>query len=142
MTSEEILAEISSDPELSALLPDTEAIAAAMSEVRTKPAPFEAGKGEVLNSLGLTVGNAFCDYVDLTPDLRHVKQLLEAGRLRLDTPTTIDMVNGMVDVEISRGVFFSQENADTLLALAHVPDPVSEFDVRCAIYADDGSRRI
>jgi hypothetical protein len=142
MTSEEILAEISSDPELSALLPDTVAIAAAMSEGRTKPAPFEAGKGEVLNALGLECGNAFCDYVDVTPDLRHVKQLLEAGRLRLDTPTTIDMVNGMVDIEISRGVIFSQENADTLLMLAHVPDPVSEYDVRCAIYADDGSRRI
>jgi hypothetical protein len=113
-----------------------------MSEVRTKPAPFEAGKGEVLNALGLECGNAFCDYVDVTPDLRHVKQLLEAGRLRLDTPTTIDMVNGMVDIEISRGVIFSQENADTLLMLAHVPDPVSEYDVRCAIYADDGSRRI
>jgi hypothetical protein len=113
-----------------------------MSVGRTKAAPFKAGKGEVLNSLGLTVGNAFCDYVDVTPDLRHVKQLLEAGELRLDMPMTIDMVNGMVDAEISGGVIFSQENADTLLALAHVPDPVSEFDVRCAIYADDGTRRI
>lgn len=33
-------------------------------------------------------------------------------------------------------------NRDALLALATADDPVTEFEVRCAIYADDGSLRI
>ena len=142
MTSEEILAEIASDPALSALVPDTEAIAAAMSDGRTKIAPFEAGKGDVLNTLGFEVGNPFCDLIDATSDFRHVKHLLAEGRLRVDLPLTQATMASIVGAQLAPGVTFTQAQADALLALARVPDPVTEFEVRCAIFNDDGSLKV
>lgn len=142
MTNDEIVAAIKASPALMALVPDTFALADALSDGRTTLAPFEAGKGDILNTLGFATGNALCDYIDTTDDFRHVKHLLAAGRLRVDLPLTIATLQSFVGVELTPGVTLTQAEADALLALANVPDPVTEFQVRCAIYNDDGTLKV
>ena len=138
MTANDIRAAISASPELQALAPDTEALAAALSVGRTRAAPTEAGNGLVLEVLGLAVGNALLDVLYSQPAYRHVRPLLEQGRLRLDAPLVAMALGALVGQQIAEGVTFGAEHLAALLARARVPDPVSEYDVRLAIFADDG----
>jgi hypothetical protein len=142
MTNDEIVAAINASPVIKALVPDTVALSEALSNGRTKFAPFEAGKGDVLNTLGFEVGNPFCDLIDNAPEFRHVKHLLAEGRLRVDLPLTVASLQALVGMEIASGTTFTQAHADALLNLARVPDPVTEFEVRCAIHNDDGTLRV
>lgn len=139
MTPQEIRDAIAASPALQALLPDTQTIADALSVGRTRAVPTDAGNGTVLEALGLSVGNALLDVLYSQAAYRHVKPLLEQGRLRLDSPLAAGALGALVGVEIAAGVTFTQAHADALLARAQVPDPLSEFSVRCAIVADDGS---
>ncbi len=138
MTANDIRAAISASPELQALAPDTVALAAALSVGRTRASPTEAGNGLVLEVLGLAVGNALLDVLYSQPAYRHVRPLLEQGRLRLDAPLVAMAIGALVGQQIAEGVTFSAEHLAALLARARVPDPVSEYDVRLAIFADDG----
>ena len=45
---------------------------------------------------------------------------------------------GMLHAWVAYGGL-SQANADVLMAMATSPDPISEFDVRCALWAEDGN---
>jgi hypothetical protein len=137
MTHAEIRAAISESPTLTALMPDSEAIAAAMSVGRTRPSDAEIGVGMILATVGLASGNALLDALYSAPDFRHVRPLLEQGRLQVSSP----LVAGALAQLVSAAVI-TQGEADALIALGQEPDPVSEMDVRRAIWLDDGTRAI
>lgn len=109
-------------------LDDHGAIAAALSIGRTKTVPTEIGNGLILETLGLEAGNALLDVITATPDFRHVKPLLEQGRLRIDSP----LVQAALDQLAQAGVI-TQAEANALKALAVQPDPVTAYDVGYAL---------
>lgn len=136
MTHDEIRAAIAADEVLQALVPDTVALATALSAGRTRFAHTEIGVGTIIEVLGLTTANAVLDVIYSTQDYRHVKPLLDQGRLRLDSPFVRATLQAMVPA------LLTQVQCDDLLARAQVPDPIGEFDVRCAIFNDDGTLRV
>lgn len=111
------------------------AIAAKVSSGRKVKRPFLAGKGDVIIALGLDVGNAVCDVVDTAPVYRHVKHLLTEGRLDVSLPLTAMMLGSLVGQPIAAGITFTQEHANTLLALAEVEAPVSWTECATALGA-------
>lgn len=106
---------------------DDGAIAAALSVGRTKLVPTEIGNGSILETIGLAAGNALLDTIAAVPDFRHVKPLLEQGRLRVDSA----LVRGTLDSLVP--AVLTQAQADALKALAVKPDPVSANDVARAL---------
>lgn len=136
MTPDEIRAAISADPELQALVPDTQAIANALSAGRTRYVETQIGVGTIIEVLGLATANAVLDVIYSAPDYRHVRPLLDQGRLRLDSAFVRGALQSMVPA------LLTQEQRDALVARAAVSDPVNEYDVRMAIYNDDGSLRV
>jgi len=142
MTPDDIRAAIAARPDLQSLLSGplpAQAIADAMSVGRVRSRPLTVGSGTVLDTLGLEVGNAFLDSIAATPVYRHVDHLLKMAHLRLDSPLVIAGLQSLVGLQIAPGVTFTAAHAQALIALAQEPDPVSEWDVRCAIYHADGS---
>lgn len=137
MTADEIRAAIAADPALQALVPDTVALAAALSEGRARWKHTEIGVGTVIEVLGLAGANPVLDALYASPDYRHVKPLLEQGRLRLDIVAQAGMLQPLVG-----GGLLTQAQLDALTARSREPAPVAEFDVRVAIYNDDGSLRV
>lgn len=136
MTPEEIRAAISADTALQAIVPDTQAIADALSAGRTRYVETQIGVGTIIEVLGLATANAVLDVIYSAPDYRHVKPLLDQGRLRLDSAFVRGALQSMVPS------LLTQEQRDALVARAAVSDPVNEYDVRMAIYNDDGSLRV
>lgn len=98
-------------------------IARVVSEGRTKPSTREIGNGTILETIGLQYGNAMLDVIYSAPDFRHVKPLLEQGRLIVGSPLVVATIQGMVPGVMPQAV------ADRLLALAVEPAPVSVQDV-------------
>lgn len=98
-------------------------IAALVSAKRTKPSTREIGNGTILETIGLQYGNAMLDVIYSAPDFRHVKPLLEQGRLIVGSPLVVATIQGMVPA------VFPQVVADRLLALAVEPAPVSVQEV-------------
>ena len=111
---------------------DTQAIADALSAGRKKLVPTEIGNGLILETIGLTAGNALLDAIYNAPEFRHVKPLLEQGRLRVDSPLVRSTLDALVPAVLT------QEQADAIKALAEQPDPVDEMDVRRVCWSDDG----
>lgn len=107
-------------------------IAAKVSEGRTKPSTREIGNGTILETIGLGHGNAMLDVIYTDPNFRHVKPLLEQGRLIVGSPMVVQTIQSMVPL------VYPQAVADLLLALTVDPDPVTEFDVRRACWSDAG----
>jgi hypothetical protein len=134
MSPQDIRNIIVNDPALQALVPDSSAIAAALSADRTRARPFEIGNGLILATIGLAAGNALLDALHAAPEFRHVKPLLDRGGLDVSSPLVAQALAMLVASEV-----IEQEHADALIALGREPDPVSELDVRRAIYNDDGS---
>lgn len=137
MIPQEIRTLIAADPALQALLPDSQAIADAMSAGRTRANATEIGVGMILATIGLASGNALLDALYSAPDFRHVRPLLEQGRLVVSSPLVADALAVLVAGEV-----ITQGEADALIALGREPDPVAEMDVRRAIWNDDGTRAI
>ena len=137
MTEDEIRAAIAADPALRALVPDTHAIATALSVGRVRYEKTEIGVGTVIEVMGLATANAVLDVIYSATDYRHVKPLLDQGRLRLDSQFVRAALQNMVAAGL-----LTQPQCDALLSRAQAPDPVSEFAVRLAIYNDDGSMRV
>lgn len=137
MTPDEIRAAISADPALQALVPDTQAIADALSAGRTRYVETQIGVGTIIEVLGLAAANPVLDALYASPDYRHVKPLLDQGRLRLDTVAQAGMLQPLVT-----GGLLTQAQLDALIARAKEPAPVAEYDVRVAIYNDDGSMKV
>ena len=137
MTADEIRAAIAADPALQALVPDTQAIAAALSVGRTRYVETQIGVGTIIEVLGLAAANPVLDALYAAPDYRHVKPLLDQGRLRLDVVAQAGMLQPLVT-----GGLLTQAQLDALIARAKEPAPVDEYAVRVAIYNDDGSLRV
>ena len=137
MTHDEIRAAIAADPALQALVPDTQAIAAALSVGRTRYVETQIGVGTIIEVLGLAAANPVLDALYAAPDYRHVKPLLDQGRLRLDAVAQAGMLQPLVT-----GGLLTQAQLDALVARAKEPAPVAEYDVRMAIYNDDGSLKV
>ena len=137
MTADEIRAAIAADPALQALVPDTVAIAAALSAGRTRWKHTDIGVGTIIEALGLAAANLVLDALYASPDYRHVKPLLDQGRLRLDVVAQAGMLQPLVT-----GGLLTQAQLDALIARAKEPAPVDEYAVRVAIYNDDGSLRV
>ena len=137
MTADEIRAAIAADPALQALVPDTQAIAAALSVDRTRWKHTEIGVGTIIEALGLAAANPVLDALYAAPDYRHVKPLLDQGRLRLDVVAQAGMLQPLVT-----GGLLTQAQLDALIARAKEAAPVAEYDVRMAIYNDDGSLKV
>lgn len=140
MTQDEIRAAISGSPELMALVPDTVALAAALSAGRTRVVSHEIGVGTILMVLAPN-GGAFLDgLVVLGETDRNVNWamgLIKQGRFDVGMQGTRAQMQALaLQMPELAGAFTA------LLALAEVPDPVPEFDVRCAIFADDGALRV
>lgn len=75
----------------------------------------EIGKGRILETLGLSAGNALLDVIDNAPDFRHVKHLVANGWLDVGSALVRASVDALVpDV-------LTQEQADALKALAEQP---------------------
>ena len=146
MTPEQIRSAISADPELLALVhgyvqaPSWGTVAAALGV--DEWVPTEIGKGLILETLGLDVGNALCDLLDAVPAYRHVRHLLTDGRLRLDSLLVRATLQQLVGVTIADGVTFTQADADKLFALARQRSTVEELDVLRAVFTPDGLLRI
>ena len=113
---------------------DFDAIAAAVSIGRTKQSAREIGNGTILEVLGLTVGNALLDVVNSVPDFRHVKPLVEQGRLTVGSALVQSTVQALVPMGVLK-----QSEADALCALGFDPDPVTALQVNQALVSDDGT---
>lgn len=137
MTHDEIRAAISADPALQALVPDTQAIADALSTGRTRYVETHIGVGTIIEVLGIAAANPVLDALYASPDYRHVKPLLDQGRLRLDVVAQAGMLQPLVT-----GGLLTQAQLDALIARAKEAAPVAEYDVRMAIYNDDGSLKV
>ena len=137
MTADEIRDAIAADPALQALVPDTVALAAALSVGRTRYVETNIGVGTIIEVLGLAAANPVLDALYAAPDYRHVKPLLDQGRLRLDVVAQAGMLQPLVT-----GGLLTQAQLDALIARAKEPAPVDEYAVRVAIYNDDGSLRV
>lgn len=105
-------------------------IAAIVSQGRTRPATTVIGNGTVLELLGLDAGSALLDVIYGNPAFRHVKPLLEQGRLIVGAQVVRSALEGMVV-----GGVLARTDADKLLALGVEPDPVS---VQAVINAMEG----
>lgn len=109
-------------------LDDHGAIAAALSVGRVKLAYTEVGHGTILEKLGLETGNNLLDAIYSTPAFRHVKPLLEQGRLDVSSP----LVRGAMDSFAAAGVISTAE-AEAMKVLAERPDPVTSQQVTQAL---------
>ena len=127
MSPQEIRDAIAASAELQALGTDDVAIAAALSAGRTKLVPTEIGNGTILEAIGIETGNALLDVLTTVPTFRHVKPLIEQGRLRLDSPLVVGTLQTLVPTVLT------QAQADALVARARVPDPVTAQQVSDAI---------
>lgn len=107
---------------------DHGAIAAAVSEGRTRATPTAIGKGTILGVLDLAAGNAFLDVIDTVPDFRHVKDVIKSSNFDVSLQVSQDGIDAMVPAVLT------QVEADALKALGKAPNPITEFDVRCALY--------
>ena len=125
MTPSEIRDAVAASPELQALAAAgaTQAIADSLSAGRTRLVPTEVGAGTVLEVLGMSTGNALLDVIANVADFRHVKPLVEQGRLRLDSALVIATMQSLV------GTVLTQAQADALKARATVPDPITHTQV-------------
>lgn len=137
MTKEDIVSLIQSSPTLMALVPDTKAIAEEISKGRTKLVRTEIGVGTILEVLGITTGNTLLDVIYSDNNFRHVKPLLEQSRLRLDSPFVISFIDQFVSLGL-----LTEDQKNALLERAKEPDVISEYEVRVAIFNDDGSMRV
>ena len=117
---------------------DADAIAAAVNVGRTRIAPRLGGIGAVMETLGAVDGPLVLDALEslkaTLPAVRWGWVLLERGELDFCSTVTRQMIDGLV-----MGGVMTEAQGLALKALAEQPDPVTEFDVRRAIWADDGS---
>jgi hypothetical protein len=91
---------------------------------RIRPSSLEIGNGTVLETIGLEAGNALLDAIYNGPDFRHVRPLLEQGRLKASSPLIAGALAGLVQANV-----IQQAHADALLALGREPDPITANDV-------------
>lgn len=143
MTPAEIRAVIAASPTLTALLPDSQAIADAMSAGRTRSAPVRRADFAVwCGATGLRA--VVEDHAgNVNSPLRSaaltIRDFLAGAAESIDFSLAGNQQ--MLGAWQQAGAI-TQEQADALLALGQEPDQVAEMDVRRAIWNDDGTRAI
>lgn len=144
MTHAEILAAVQADPALVALVPDTQAIADALSVGRVKTVERLAGKGTPMKYIGADSGSALLEAVSTMAKAEGADLKIKWGWDLLvndQLDLGLDSTRTMLDSFATAGVI-TQEESNILKGLAEVSDPVSEFEVRCALLNDDGTWRV
>lgn len=143
MTPEEIRQAITESPTLTNLLPDSQAIADAMSEGRTRSAPVRRADFAVwCGATGLRAA--------VEDHAANVDSPLRSAALTIrdflgGAAESIDFAlagNQQMLAAWQMAGAITQPEADALIALGREPDPVREIDVRRAIWADNGERII
>jgi hypothetical protein len=152
VTPESIRVAIAGDPALQALVPDASAIADALPPDVTLRERFVTERG-VVAALGILDGESFLSALDAfaaTPlDSGHPLLPYQPGIARQLAWLKKGGVDGgidvgsaparqMLDTLVSAGVVDAAA-ASTIKGLAEVATPVSEMDVRRALWNDDGS---
>lgn len=143
MTHDEIRAVITSDTALHDLVPDTHALASAISQGRT--------------TLGLVSRATFAGWAAKYGMRSKIQDFAntDGHPLRDSSLAIIDVLQGAAEgidfgldenyqilmAWVSFGVL-DTAHKDILIQHASYPEAVSEFDVRCAIFADDGTLRV
>lgn len=135
MTPQEIRDAIVADPAIHALVPDTEALAVALSEGRMKVVSTIGSYALILATVpdGGALLNVMETVAGQSPTWKWAWQSLKDGRFDFGLPQAISGWDDLANV----GATTDQITA--LKKIPLVPDPVGEFEVRCAIYAPDGS---
>lgn len=143
MTPADLLALIdkraAADPEFAALVAarDCPGMAAALSAGRQKLVPTEIGSGTILATLG-PGGGAFLDALvtigEQNRDVYWTMDLIRQGRLRIDLQATRDGMQALAQAVPSLAPAVT-----SLLTLGYADDPIDEFAVRRACWADDGT---
>jgi hypothetical protein len=117
---------------------DVAAIAAAFNAGRTRLVPVLGGIGLVMETLGPEGGAALLDGLEaMSAQSSAIKwglRLINMGQLDFGAVATRGMIEQLVATQA-----IPQPAADALLALAVVPDPVSERDVMLALYDAAGN---
>lgn len=150
MTHDEIRAAIVADPAIYALLPSSAAIAGALSAGRKRLQPRQISERGILAALGPAAGGTFLSALEgfaaMTLPAEHPLFAAHGGIARairwLQDAEGIDV--GDANTQAMLATFAALGITDpvataTVQALGFVGDPVSEFDVRCAIFNADGT---
>jgi len=116
---------------------DLDALARILSIGRTRASTREIGNGMILDTLGVVAGNQLLDHIATADELRHVRPLLEQGRLVVGAALVQAALQSFVQLP---GVL-SQADADKLCALGIEPDPLTPQAVADALYNPDGTER-
>jgi hypothetical protein len=107
---------------------DEAEIAHVVSAGRTRLTGIEIGNGTVLETLGITAGNLFLDFVGSNPAFKYVKPLLDQGRLRIGSNLVQQTIKSLVNAGV-----LTQMQSDALCALGVEASPVSPSDVAHAL---------
>lgn len=116
---------------------DLDALARILSAGRTRASAREIGNGMILDTLGVAAGNKLLDHIATQDALRHVRPLLEQGRLAIGSPLVQAALRSYVQLD---GVL-TQMDAEMLCALGLEPDPLTPNEVAEALYNIDGSQK-
>ncbi len=114
---------------------DCEELARVMSIGRTRPRTREIGNGTILEVLGLSAGNSFLDVINGNTNFRHVKPLIEQGRLLIGSALVQATIKSMVPAVIT------QAQSDALCALGVEPNPYSILEIADAVFNPDGTEK-
>ena len=127
------------------------AIAAKVSEGRKRiQQPTLIGDGDVTQAIGRPAGPMLADWLEQAAnaplpesptleqqaaraEIRQAWRKLSTGNLDIGSLTVREGIDGLVGASP-----LTQEQADVIKTLALVDDPVSEMDVRRAIWSDSG----
>lgn len=112
---------------------DCALIASIVNIGRTKPNNREIGNGTILETIGIAAGNNLLDVLMTDNNFRHVKPLLEQGRLIISSPLVATTLQTMVPAVLN------QDQANKLIALGRESDFVTVSEVGNALYNVDGS---
>jgi len=134
----ELRQEAHSRPECAAALAakDCQALADLLSVGRTRGNDREVGYGTIIEAIGVAAGNQLIDFIQAQPDMRHVRPLLEQGRLRIGSA----LVQTSLQAFVGAGAV-TQADADALCALGQEPDPLTAQQVGEALFHPDGSEK-
>lgn len=152
MTPDAIRAAVAASPELLALAqadpPGTEAIAQALSAGRTHLVSHFASERGILDRYpgGPMAADALLAKLEAFVQSGHpVARLVSRALKFLAQPEGLDLGAGATQAllaQLAAGGVITDAERDGLRAMAIAPDPVAEFDVRCALLADDGTLRV
>jgi thiamine biosynthesis protein ThiC len=115
---------------------DCQALAELLSAGRTCGNDREVGYGTILEVIGVSAGNQLIDFIQAQPDMRHVRPLLEQGRLRIGSQLVQQSLQSFVGAAA-----VTQADADALCALGLQPDPLTAQQVGEALFHPDGSEK-